>query len=216
MNVTLAERLFILNESVFFIQVLACLVGVRLARKMGKIGLTVLSALFAIFANFFVLKQISLFGMTVTCSDAFVIGSFVSLSLLQEKEGKEAALRATSLSFAAILLFTLFSYLHLLYEPAASDGMHSHYAAVLLPTPRLLVASLTAFFCAQRFHLSLLPYLGLSFSLLLSQALDTFLFTFLGLYGAVESISSIFWMSFGIKTVLIALVTPFQKKRHAV
>jgi uncharacterized integral membrane protein (TIGR00697 family) len=48
-----------------------------------------------------------------------------------------------------------------------------------------------------------------SCSLFCSQAVDTILFTFLGLYGIVSSLVDIMTMSFVIKVLIITLFAPF-------
>ena len=59
------------------------------------------------------IKQIDLFGFSVTCSDVFAIGGILSLNLLQEYFGKEAASRAVKVSLLALLFFAVMSQVHL-------------------------------------------------------------------------------------------------------
>lgn len=206
-----------MNEIVFVIQVAAIVAAVMGARRVGKEAVVTLAVLLVIFANFFVLKQVRLLGWTVTCSDAYVIGHLMCLNLLQQEYGKGSAKSAMTLSFAAMLIFTLMSQIHLFFMPSGVDTSQGHYEALLGVAPRLMAASLMTFYCVQRLDLFLFgKMLGKSWpkswqvrsamSLVISQAADTLLFTLLGLYGVVDSWMSIFWMSFGVKCAVIGLM----------
>lgn len=206
-----------MNEWIFLLQIGAIAASVMGARKLGKEALVTLAALLAVFANLFVLKQIHLFGWTVTCSDAYVIGHLMCLNLLQQTEGKKSAQKAMTLSFSAMLLFTLLSQIHLAFYPSKIDQTQGHYLAILGVTPRLLAASLITFYCIQRLDLflfgrmlKLFPMLSWrlksAMSLVISQGVDTLFFTLLGLYGVVEDWVAIFWMSFAIKCIVIGII----------
>jgi hypothetical protein len=207
-----------MNEVIFGLQVGAVAAAVMGARRLGREAVMVLAALLAIFANLFVLKQVELFGWTVTCSDAYVIGHLMCLNLLQQLYGKESAQRAVVLSFSAMVVFALMSQVHLLFRPSAYDAMQGHYGALLGVAPRLLAASLATFYCVQQLDLFLfgkvarwMPRMSWrvrsSVSLVISQGVDTLLFTLLGLYGVVEDWVSIFWMSCAVKCATIGLMT---------
>lgn len=215
-----------MNEFIFFAHILAIFGFALLALKMGKGALTAWIALQAVLANLLVLKQISLFSMTVTCSDPFAVGSILGLNLLRESHGQEAAKKALWICFISMAFFVVMSQIHLSYIPSPQDKTQTAYALLLSPAPRLLAASLTAFFIVQRVDLYLFglnqrwPFLlRNAFSLVFSQFLDTILFTFLGLWGLVACLSEIIVVSFLVKlsviassTSLIALFRPYIKK----
>ncbi|MGD0664898.1 MAG: queuosine precursor transporter [Rhabdochlamydiaceae bacterium] len=202
-----------MNELIFVLQIGAVVAAVMGMRRFGKEAVGLLAVLLAVLSNFFVLKQISLFGWTVTCSDAYVIGHLMCLNLLQQEYGKESARRSITLSFCAMLIFALLSQIHLLFTPSSFDTAHDHYAALLGVAPRLLSASLATFYVVQRLDLFLFGKMPAfswkvrsAISLVISQAADTLLFTLLGLYGVVEDWVSVFWMSFAVKSAVIALM----------
>jgi uncharacterized integral membrane protein (TIGR00697 family) len=189
------------------------------AFRLGKAALTVWICLQALLANLFVLKQVSLFGFYVTCSDVFAIGGIFSLNLLQEHYGKALAQQAVYLCFYFLLFFAILSQVHLLYRPAPVDSMHGAYTQLFTPVPRLLLASLATFFIVQKCDIKLFGWLKLhlassSFalrtfcSLLISQALDTALFSFLGLYGIVASFFDVLLISFLLKAAIIFSLSP--------
>jgi queuosine precursor transporter len=214
------------NELLFLSQILFSLLFTLAALRLGKEALIASAALQALFANLFLLKQVVLFGFEVTASDAFAVGSMLTLNLLREFHGKESAVRCTHISFFCLLAFALFSELHLLYVPSPGDTAHGAYAALYAPAPRLFFSSLLTFWLVQRVDLWLfgkLPRLWSfgwrnALSLTISLALDTLLFTFAGLYGLVPSIGDVLVFSFCVKAlVLFALLsfTPFFKDADA-
>ncbi|MES2345004.1 MAG: queuosine precursor transporter [Chlamydiota bacterium] len=217
-----------MNETLFFVHVFLVLGFVLAALRLGKEALIVWIVLQAILANFFVLKQMLFFGFNVTCSDVFVIGSIVSLNLLQEYFGKESARKALWISFFALLFYTLMSQIHLLYTPSNNDTTHTSFTQLLNVAPRLLVASMTTFFIVQKLDIHLFnllkkvfpttPFAIRSFSsLIIMQLLDTALFSYLGLYGLGFALSDIIIISFLLKLLIIACTLPinlFARRLH--
>lgn len=207
-----------MNEIIFFIQIFVVVTFGLAALRLGKGALITWVCMQALLANLFVLKQIDLFGFQVTASDVYVIGSLLGLNLLQEFFAKDEALKATKICFFFLVFFTVISQLHLLYMPNAHDYAHSAFMTLLSPAPRLLAASMGVFFLVQQIDVRLFQWLkmhtSLSFplragaGLLLSQFIDTVLFSVAGLYGLVGSIVDIMIVSFGIKAIVIACATP--------
>lgn len=211
-----------MNEIIFFTQALL-IVGFALgALKLGQATLTAWVAIQALIANLFVLKQITLFGFNVTASDTFVIGSLLGLNFLQEYFGQEEAKKATWICFFFMLFFALVSQLHLLYQPSAADTTQPAFIAILSASPRLLIASMSVFFLVQQFDILFFDFLKRALSrwsfayraaiaLVVSQFLDTVLFSFAGLYGIVASIADIIMLSFMIKLIVIFCFTSFVR-----
>ena len=201
-----------LNVIIFFLQTFGVMWAVMGAARMGKEALVSLSVLLPILANLFVLKQTTLLGWNVTCSDAFAIGSIFGLNLLQQAYGQEEAKRMIWISFFGMVFFALMSQVHLFYQPSSYDVNHTHFAALLGVAPRLLVASLMTFFIVQQLDVRLFRALKgikyrMTLSLLVSQAFDTLLFSLLGLYGIVEELASIIIVSYLVKCSVILCTT---------
>jgi uncharacterized integral membrane protein (TIGR00697 family) len=203
-------------EPNLFIFILSCiLIGSAnfLFARLGAAGLTTWVSLCGLLANLFVLKQIELAGFNATASDSFAVGALFGLNILQEKFGYEAAKQAIWISFASLSLFAITSYLHLAYLPSSVDTMHETYKILLQPVPRLLFASLLTFFIVQRFDAfmysiirsqNLAPMLVISpFCIMISQAIDTILFTVLGLVGILEKPLHIMLVSYSVKLIVI-------------
>jgi uncharacterized integral membrane protein (TIGR00697 family) len=195
------------------------------ALKMGKATLTSWISLQAILANLFVIKQIYLFGFHVTCSDVFAIGCIFGLNLLREYFGPDAAKRALWCCLFSMIFFVAMGQMHLYYIPSPFDTTQGAFQTILSSSPRLLAVSLAVFIFVQQIDLKLfgllkkkLPSLPLSFrngfSVGIIEFLDTFLFSVLGLSGLVAHLSDIILISFLIKLLVIALLTPLIHFSH--
>lgn len=214
------ELLFIIHSFVVICFILASL------RYGNGYTLITLVAVQAILANLFVVKQMHMFGMTVTCSDVYSIGCILSLNLLQEYFGKDLAKVAVRISFLGLIFFTFMTQFHLWYIPAANDLTQSSFQTIFAATPRITIASIAVFYIVMKLDLILFAWLknlfsGNSFpqrvgiSLILSQLLDTILFSFAGLYGIVDSVIDIIVVSFFVKCIIIVCSTSlvaFSKK----
>lgn len=211
-----------MNELIFFTQITVLLGFTLGARKLGKEALVAWVCIQAFIANLFVLKQITLFGLNVTASDAFAIGSLLGLNFLQEYYTRKDAEKTTWICFFFMLFFATVAKLHLLYEPSAFDESQGAFLTLLTPSLRLFIASLGVFFIVQQIDIRFFRYLkdrlpNLSFpiraglALTLSQFLDTILFSFAGLYGIVESVVEIIIFSFVIKMIVISISASFLK-----
>lgn len=196
------------------------------ALRFGREGLIAWVALQPILANLFVLKQIELFGFTVTCSDVYAVSTALGLNMLQEYFGKEAAQKTVRLCFYLLVFFVGMSLFQLLYHPSIHDTTHAAYSTILSVSPRLVAASIASFVCVQLLDVQFFAFLKrysnrLSFflrnltSLTLSQFVDTLLFTFLGLWGIVNDLFDVFLVSFIIKLAIsLALSLSSLKSRN--
>ena len=208
-----------MNELLFFSHI-ALVVGFVLgALRLGKESLVALIALQVVFANLFVIKQMRLFGFSVTCSDVFAIGAILGLNLLQEYYGKTEASRAIRISFLSLLFFSAMSQMHLWYAPLPTDTTHTAFVSILSPAPRIALASLGVYYLVQQMDLRLFGWLKHRFqgkylsvriglSLVLTQFVDTALFSFFGLYGLVDSLLDVIVLSFFIKCIIISCSSP--------
>lgn len=211
-----------MNELIFFAHAIIISITAGIGARLGKEALVSLICIQAILSNIFVSKQIILFGLFATCSDAFSVGSSICLNLLQEKFGKEIAKKAIYISFFTLLFYLVMSQIHLWYMPASVDFMQEHYQLLLGQMPRIIIASLVAYFISQQTDRALYGFINEKLqwknfilknyaSLLTSQLLDTILFSFLGLYGSVENVWHIIFLSYIIKVVTIIVITPITK-----
>lgn len=209
-----------MNELIFLLHASMLSLFLLIALRFGKEALIALISLYGILANLFVTKQITLFGLAATASDAFIVAAILGLNLVQEYFGATIAKKAIWICFISLIAYTAATQLHLLYEPSNFDNTHGHFCALLQVMPRITAASIFVFFLVQQIDRWLYALLQKKFgtrffllrnyaSLLFSQLIDTILFSFLGLYGIVENIASIILVSYTIKVLAIFLTTPW-------
>lgn len=210
-----------MNELYFLSQILIVLLFSFGAFRLGKGALITAVTVQALIANLFVLKQMTFLGFEVTCSDAFAVGSILSLNLLREYFGKPQATKAISICFFFMIFFVAVSQVQLLFVPSPYDTAQLAYAKLLAPAPRLLLASLAVFFVVQHFDVRCFGWISRvlprspfplrsSISLTISQLIDTILFSFLGLYGIVGSVTDVILVSFFLKVCVIFTLGPLM------
>ncbi len=214
-----------MNECLFLLHLAIAALFLWPVLRLGKESLICWIGMQPILANLFVLKQITLLGFTVTCSDVYAVSCALGLNLLQEYYGKQAAIKAVWISFIALVFFVVMTSLHLEYLPSQHDYTQSAYELILSVAPRLVGASIVSFLIVQWFDVqffgllkkkaSKLPlFIRNILSLTLSQFIDTLLFTFLGLWGLVSDLFDVFFVSFIVKlSITLALSISTMKKR---
>ena len=209
-----------MNELFFFLHVFALISLVLISLKMGKEALISCFVLETLLANLFATKQMECFGLTITCTDVYTIGALFSLNVMQEHFGKCFAKKAIWASFFTSFFFIIMTFFQLNYIPSPVDQTHTFFTKILSATPRILGASLVVSFIAQKIDVELFaffkkkekktPFISpFILATLISQCLDTCLFSFLGLHGIVHSMLSIILMSYLIKVIVTFLAAPF-------
>ena len=216
-----------LNEIIFFIYILIISTSLLIALKISKQALIGLICIQVILVNLFVLKEIKLFNLTTTSSDALAVGITLGLNLIQEFFSKKEAQQTVFISFLCAIFYSMVTKLHLLYIPAANNTEISHsFNMILDSTPRIIIASLIVYLIAQSLDCILYSYLINKVnkkyfilrnysSVIITQFIDTVLFSFLGLYKINENFSSasvivqIIIISYTIKLLVIFIAAPY-------
>ncbi len=207
-----------MNELIFFLHILFLLLTLFVVIRLGKMALSFFVIFCVLCANLFVIKQISFFGLTITPSDPFTIISFLSINLLQEWYGKELSKKTLQLALFFSLVFLGASQIHLCYSPSLMDQTDSSFHKIFSFSPRIIFSSLFVFFISQKCNLTLFSWMHristlslnrrITISSLISQLLDTLLFSFLALYGIAERIFHIILVSYSIKVLCIFFSHP--------
>src|SRR5579872_1927718 len=199
-----------LNEIIFILHSVIITCSALIALFLGSPALIAFICIQCILANLFVLKQITLFGFTATCADAFTIGATLGLNLLQEYFGKEITKKAIWVNFFLLIFYLLVSQIHLFYVPTPFDTTHQHFILLLQFMPRIVIASFSVYLFVQMLDYYLYGILHKVFhgnylimrnyfSIAFCQLIDTILFSFLGLYGLVENIWQVIFISYCVK-----------------
>lgn len=199
-------------------------------RYGGRAGLFAMIALSSVLMNIAVLKQFELFGLLITGGNILYGMIFLATDILSEQYGKKAGYQAVLYGFIASAVFVVFTQVLLLYIPAADDFAQDSLITLFTVTPRILVGSLVAFLIAQSLDVWLYHkirkstsgrflWLRNNVSTLISQAVDTIIFTVVGLtsfaFLPIEGVipAEYFWQvciaTYLIKAGIALLDTPF-------
>lgn len=196
-------------------------------RFFGKTGLYCLSAIATILANIEVLLLIRAFGMEQTLGNVLFAVTFLITDILSECEGKKAANKAVWIGMFASLFFLLLSQSWLLYIPGEGDWAMAPIREIFSSTPRMLISSFLVYAVSQMFDVWLYHkwwdftekktgdrrrflWLRNNGSTLVSQLLNTLLFTLFAFYGTYDAgtLASIFFSSYVIYIFTSLLDTP--------
>lgn len=196
-------------------------------RLFGKTGLYCASALATVLANIEVLILINAFGMEQTLGNVLFAATFLITDILSECEGKKAANKAVWIGMFTSVFFLLLSQSWMLYKPSESDWVMDSIKTVFSNTPRMLMASFVVYAISQLFDVWLYHkwwafterkfgnkrkflWLRNNGSTLVSQILNTFLFTIFAFYGMydMKTLISIFASSYVIYIFTSLLDTP--------
>ncbi len=196
-------------------------------RCFGKNGLYCVSAIATILANIEVLILIDAFGVEQTLGNVLFAVTFLITDILSECEGKKAAGKAVGISVFASLFFLLLSQSWLLYTPSANDWAMGSIREIFSNTPRMLIASFLVYAISQLLDVWLYHkwwafttkksgdrrrflWLRNNGSTLISQLVNTLLFTLFAFYGTYDmnTLASIFISSYVIYIITSLLDTP--------
>ncbi len=208
-----------MNELILILYTTLLALGAAVCLAFGAEALVAFAAVQTLLMNLFVTKQIALAGFSATAADALAIGSTLSLNLIQEYISRDLAQKAIWICFITSVFASLSSWLHLLYVPIATDCSQLHFEALLTPVPRIVAASFISYIISQHLEWRLYGYFKEKFkgkhfvirnwtSVAISQALDTVLFSVLGLWGNVESLIDIILISYLIKIIILITSGP--------
>lgn len=221
----LNRRKFMSNELIFILSVLVYLGCVVLFYKLfGKNGLYAFSVFATILGNIAVCKNIDIFGISTTAGPVLYASTFLVTDILSENYGKKEAGCAVKYSLAAMLLWLVGTQLLLWFSPNGSDFVNSSLEGIFTLVPRITVASVIGYICSQSLDVVLYHaiwkksgggraklWLRNNGSTLISQAVDTVIFTTIAFWGTytTEVFVSILLTSYLFKAIVALLDTPF-------
>ena len=214
-----------MNELLFIVMVLLYLGSVLLLYKLfGKNGLFAFAIFGTLLGNIAVCKCVDLFGLSTTAGNVLYASTFLVTDILSEKYGKKDATKAVKYSLTIMLLWLLGTQLLLLFTPNSNDYIDSSLKVVFGLVPRITIASLIGFICSQNIDVFLYHFiwkktgddraklwLRNNGSTLISQAIDTVLFTTLAFWGTypAQVFISILITTYLFKVVVALIDTPF-------
>ena len=225
------ELLLLLSVFVFFGMT------VTAGALFGERGLTCWSVVATITANIEVLVLVNAFGMSMTLGNVLFASTFLVTDIVSELYGKAAAKRTVNISIFALICFIVISQSWFLYTPNDEDFISGSLRAVFANTPRIVFSSLLVYALVQRFDVWAYHawwdfskrrignaegwlWLRNNGSTLISQLLNTVLFTLLAFWGVHDrdTLVSIVASSYVIYIFTSLLDTPFiylARRLHA-
>ncbi len=213
-----------INELLWLILLLVNFAAILLAYRIwGRLGLFIWIPVAVMVANVQVTKTIELFGITATLGNIVYASSFLVTDILSENYGKKEAGRAVIIGFFALIMFTLLMNLALFFEPSSEDFAHESLSTIFGFLPRIMLASLVAYGISQShdiwaFHFwkkkwpqTKHLWLRNNLSTMVSQLLDSVLFTLIAFYGVFSTgvVLEIMITTYLLKWIVAALDTPF-------
>ena len=218
-----------MRNEILLIASLALVFGSTLIsyRIFGKTGLYIMTAISTIVSNIECLILINAFSMEQTLGNVFFASTFLITDILSENHSEKDANKAVWIGIFTNVFFILISQSWLLYVPAQTDWVMPSIDVVFSNTPRMMISSLVVYAASQFLDVKLYhmwwrltnkkfgdnqKYLWLrnNGSTLLSQLINTILFTFFAFYGTynLPTLFSIMISSYIIYAVTGLLDTP--------
>ncbi|MDD2871587.1 MAG: queuosine precursor transporter [Candidatus Gracilibacteria bacterium] len=217
------------NEILFITFFLILCIFNITAFRFGKTYMYVLIAVYTVLMNIFVTKQYMLFGFAITGGNALYGATFLLTDLLSEHYGKKEAFKAVAVGFLSMIIFVISTQFLIHFTPNEYDYANESIKTIFSITPRILLGSLLAYFIAQNIDVFLYEKIKLftkgkylflrnNGSTMISQAIDTLIFTFVGLttFGGFTGVIelNIFWevaiATYVIKLIVALIDTPFM------
>ncbi len=197
-------------------------------RFFGKNGLLAFNVMATLLANIEVLLLVRAFGVEMTLGNVLFASTFLITDILSENHSRKDANRAVIISTLCSILFIVISQTWLLYTPSENDWASGAIETIFSNTPRIVCASLAVYLLSQLIDVWLYHkwwdwckrhfgnsrsglWIRNNGSTMISQFLNTLLYTFLAFYGTypVSTLISIFVSTYIIYLITSLLDTPF-------
>jgi len=194
----------------------------------GEDGLYSFTVFATITANIEVLIMVKAFGMEQTLGNVMFASTFLITDILSEIKGKKAANKSVNIGIATSIIFIIVSQTWMLYTPSTQDWAMPAIKDIFSNTPRMMLVGLATYAIVQRFDVwayhkwwalteaktgetTRFLWLRNNGSTLLSQLLNTVLFTFGAFYGTydLEVLINLAVASYIIFIITSLLDTPF-------
>lgn len=189
----------------------------------GKTGLFAWVAISTVLANIQVTKTIEIIGLTATLGNSLYASTFLATDILNEKYGKKEAKKAVWLGFSSLLIMVLVMQFGIKFIPAESDFAQGSLETIFGLIPQIAIGSMVAYLASQHLDVIIFSALRKMFpkdsqfwirnngSTLISQLLDTLIFTSIAFWGVFpfDVWIQIFVSTYVLKFIVSVLDTPF-------
>lgn len=212
------------NEMLFLLCNIVSLSFVLLLyRCLGKVGLFVWIAIATVMVNIEVLKCVTMFGLAMTLGNVLYGSTFLATDILSEQYGGKTARRAVLIGVACSVISTVIFQISLLFVPNEFDFASGAMKTIFALAPRICISSLLCYYISNTIDTYLYDVIRRSTgekalwlrnngSTLISQAIDSILFTLLAFGGMMPtSVLIELAISTYIAKALVAILdTPFM------
>lgn len=192
-------------------------------RFLGRIGLFAWVAMATVIANIQVLKAIDLFGQSATLGNVLYASIFLATDILSENYSKKDARTAVLIGFISMISMTLLMSMSICFIPSKDDFAHNSLKQLFGIVPRVAAGSAVAYIISQlhdvwAFHFiksqhpsTKMLWLRNNGSTLVSQLLDSLVFTTIAFYGLFPRnvFIQIVITTYLLKALAAILDTPF-------
>ena len=218
------ELLWLLLLLVNFLSILAAY------RLFGKTGLYIWIPIATILANIQVLKMVDLIGIGVTLGNITYASSFLVTDILSENYDKKAARKAVYIGFFSLATTVVIMNIALMFQPNEFDFIQESLKNIFAILPRIALASLLAYGISQlhdvwayslwkkMFPGSGFLWLRNNASTLVSQLIDSVIFTFIAFWGLLPTneFLQILITTYVLKGIVALIDTPFLYLARAI
>jgi hypothetical protein len=225
------QSFFIANQDLLWVVTLCADLGltVLLYHFFGARGLLAAIVLSILLSNLQGPKLTVIFGMQTSLGVIFYSSIFFATDLLSEKFGRAEANRAVLIGFSVSVIIVVMLSLGLLFQPSDrpasaefSNNVHNAFVTILDFTPRFVFGSLFAYLVSQSFDVWFFHkikektqgrhlWLRNNLSTMVSQMIDTLLYSFVVWWGVVDLATAIQlgMVKYVFKLAIAIIDTPF-------
>ena len=215
------------NESLWFLMLLVNFLFILFAFiRFGRIGLFIWVPISSILANIQVVLLVNLFGFNTTLGNIMYAGGFLVTDILSELYGEKDAKNAVKIGFLSLVAMAVIMKIAVMFEPAEIKAGIANFASMKLIfdfMPRVLFAGLVAYgvsqthdvwaysFWRKKFPANKYIWIRNNASTVVSQFIDTLIFTLLAFYGIYDLsvLVEIFFVTYVMKVIVAICDTPF-------
>lgn len=167
-------------------------------------------------ANILGSKIVTIFGLSMPSATFAYAVTYLMTDVVGELYGKEEADRLVRVGFICLIVSILFIRVSILLP---SDNDTTSFNVVFNSTSRIILASLAGYIVSQSIDVFLfhkIRFLSVKYkfirnniSTIVSQFLDTAIFSFIGFYGVVPNVWQLIWGVYVAKVIIALCDTPF-------
>ncbi len=213
-----------MNELLWVLMLIINFGAILIAYRIwGKLGLYLWVPISVIVANIQVTKTVNLFGLEATLGNIVYASGFLVTDILSECFSKKESRKAIGIGFFSLIAMTLMMQVSIMFNPAASDFVQDSMVTIFSFMPRIMIASLIAYFISnhhdiiaydfwkKKFPSTKMIWLRNNVSTIVSQLIDSIIFTLIAFLGIFETdiLIQIILSTYILKWIVAILDTPF-------